>query len=320
MKKILGNKKFHWLLKILFTLAFVYIINRNVLTKLGLLLDRLTWQYLGVAAIFSFGGLFFQVKRWEIILRFQNFPVGGGVPWKTILWGNLLAFITPGRVGELFRGLTIAEGRKADSLFAVVIDKLFIIFTVLWVGLLSIISLKWLLHAHISREVMIFLITAFFVCVTGMVILMTGKVFDKKHVLSTYLSSILENIPRLFNPAGKKAVGFSFAAHTCLMCQTVTLLSMFGCTDIVKSATAVGLAYGVMPFLSFTIGNMGVREGAFSFFLSYLGAQVGIGTLSLQGASLGTSLVILIMNIVLPAFIGLVWYLLDNPRATIIKS
>ncbi len=320
MKKILGNKKLNWLLKIVFTLLFIFIVNRNVLTKLDTIIHSLTWQHILVAFLFSLAGLFFQVKRWEIILRFQQFPVAWYIPWKTILWGNLLAFITPGRIGELFRGLTISNNRKADSLFAVIIDKLFIIFTVLFMGLLCILSLKWLLSTAISREITIFLITAFIVCTVGLVILLTGKVFDKKHAVSRYFNRILKNIPRLFNPAGRKALFYSFAAHICLICQTVTLLAMFGSDNILINCTAVGLAYGVMPFLSFTIGNMGVREGSFSFFLSYLGVTVNTGALSIGEISLGTSIIILIMNIVLPALIGLMWYLLDSPRAKIIKS
>lgn len=320
MKKILSNRVFHWLLRITFTLLFIYIVNRNVLTKLGCITRCFTWQHMCTMVVFSFGGLYFQVKRWEIILRFQHFHLAQHVPWKTILWGNLLAFITPGRIGELFRGITITPDRKADSLFAVIIDKLFIIFTVLSVGLISILSMKWLLKATITAEMTLFLITAFVICTIGLIILLTGKVFDKKHIVTKILSRILKNIPRLFNPAGRKALFFSFAAHMCLICQTVTLLSMFGSGNMVINIVAVGLAYGVMPFFSFTIGNMGVREGAFSFFLTYLGAKVNAGSYAIESISLGTSIIILIMNIVLPAFIGLMWYLLDNPRSKIIKS
>jgi hypothetical protein len=320
MKKITSNKIFQWILKIIFTLLFVYIVNKNVLAKLNTILNSVTWQHISAAFFLSFAGLFFQVKRWEIILRFQNFPVNNYIPWKTILWGNLLAIITPGRVGEIFRGLEISKDRKTDSLFAVIIDKLFIIFTVLLTGLICILSIKWFLHIAITKEIKIFIITAFVVCSTGLFILFTGTVFDKKHAVTRYFNRVLKNIPRLFAPAGRRALVYSLAAHICLISQTVILLSMFGCKNILINSSAVGLAYGVMPFLSFTIGNMGVREGSFSFFLSYIGTETHNNTLSIEGISLGTSIIILFMNIVLPAFIGLMWYLLDSFRTKIIKS
>jgi hypothetical protein len=64
----------------------------------------------------------------------------------------------------------------------------------------------------------------------------------------------------------------------------------------------------VLLFFSFTIGNMGVREGSFNYFLSHLGIGVTTGAMSLTGVALGTSLIILIMNLVLPALAGLLWY------------
>ena len=313
MKKLLGNKTVSWLFKIIITVIFVFIVNKSITrNEIVVITGYLSIQHILFAVLFGFAGLFFQVKRWEIILRYQKFNVKGHVAWKTILWGNLLAFITPGRIGELFRGLKIEEGRKGDSLFAVIIDKLFIIMTVLLAGFLCVIFQLFILKVGITDKMKIFLVSAFILCVIGFALLSTGKVFDKSHAVSRYFNRILTNLPRLFTPAGKKALLYSFIAHFCLIAQTVTLLHMFGCGTFIINSIAIGQAYGIMPFLSFTIGNMGVREGSFYLFLTYLGAACDTSMLSLKAASLGTSILILLMNIIVPAFVGLLWYLSDT--------
>lgn len=313
MKQIINNKVFSWIFKIVLTLLFVYIVNRSLTrSELQVIARYLTVPHILAAMLLSIIGLYFQVKRWEIILRFQKFSVENYVAWKTLLWGNLLAFVTPGRFGEIFRGIRIAENRKGDSLFAVIIDKLFIILTVLLAGLISIGFQVWILNIGITYKIKIFLVAAFVLCIIGFLLLSTGKVFDKKHTVTQYFDRVLKNLPRLFTFAGRKALIYSFIAHFCLICQSVVLLRMFGCGTVILNSTAVAQAYGIMPFLSFTIGNMGVREGSFNFFLSQLGAVCESNELTVVGATLGVSMIILIMNLVLPAFIGLLWYLYDT--------
>lgn len=311
--QILNNNKLTFFFKIAITLIFIIIVNKSITrNELGNIAKYFSLNHIFAAAILSFTGLFFQVKRWEIILRYQKFSVRKYIAWKTILWGNLLAFITPGRIGELFRGLKISEDRKGDSLFAVIIDKLFIVMTVLLTGFFCVLFQMLFLKVGITDKMKIFLVLAFILCIIGFAILSTGRVFDKNHTVSQYFNKIITNLPRLFTQAGKKALLYSFIAHFCLICQTVILLLMFGCGTVIINIIAIGQAYGIMPFLSFTIGNMGIREGSFNFFLSYLGAPCNSSMLSIKVASLGTSVLILLMNIILPAFIGLLWYVFDT--------
>ncbi len=320
MKFLFQKKYLPWILKIILTVLFLYFVNRTIpKEEFSSIVAALCWPTMVVAFLLSIAGLYFQVKRWEIILRFQEFFVGKQIPLKTILWGNLLAFITPGRIGELFRGLMVSKTRKADALFAVVIDKLFIIFTVLLFGLLGIVLLYWHYNLSISKEIKIFVIIAGIVCTGGVGILFSGKIINRNHTVVGQVLRLLKNIPRLLNPAGRRAMMYSMLAHLCLCLQSAILLNMFGAINLAKGIVSAALAYGVMPFLSFTIGNMGVREGALGFFLRYLNANHS-STLSLESIAFGTSISILAMNLLLPALGGLIWYFLDNDQTTTIQS
>jgi uncharacterized membrane protein YbhN (UPF0104 family) len=313
MKRLFEKKRISVIFKILITVMFMVIVNRSITREELVVIARyLSMTHLGVALMLGMAGLWFQVQRWEIILRYQEFSVKGMIAWKTLLWGNLLAFITPGRFGELFRGIRINEHRKGDSLFAVIIDKLFIIIMVFGFGFVCMVLQAGIFHVGLTFIMKVFLVVAVVFCTLGFVLLSTGKVFDRKHAVSRYFNHVLVNLPRLFTPAGRRALLYSFGAHICLVLQTVLLLRMFGCGTFFVNSIAVGQAYGIMPFLSVTIGNMGVREFSFRLFLSGLGAECTGTSLTVGSAALGTSVIILLMNIIIPAFAGLLWYLFDT--------
>jgi len=312
MERVQRNKILTWVFKIAVTLIFLFIVNRSVARDdLHLLPGHLSLYHILAAVFFSVTGLIFQVKRWEIILRFQQFQVSGAMAWKTILWGNLLAFITPGRLGELFRGLMISPQRKGDSLFAVIIDKLYIITTVLFTGFACLLIQLLFFRIPLTFKMTLFLSAALVISLAGFYLLSTGTVFNKNHVVSRYFNTVLSHLPRLFTPAGRRALYYSFLAQVSLVAQTAVLFLMFGCGSPVLNGTAAGEAYALMLFVPFTVGNMGVREGAFHLFLSHVNVCCAAGSVSLKATSLGVSLLILIMNIIAPALTGLLWYLFD---------
>ena len=304
------NKKWlTWVFKIIITGIFVYFVNRKLswheLTDMG---AYLTVGHLVAAFICCLAGLFFQVKRWEIILRYQNFSIANNIALKTILWGNVLAFITPGRIGEIFRGLEINTHRRSDSILAVVVDKLFITLAVLFTGLIGILLQMLFVATALTTEMKQFVLAATITCAIAIAIALSPKVRERAGVFTHFITSIFKSLPRLFNPAGQRAIFYSFAAHGVLLCQTFILLHMFGVAVSLPVCIAIAQAYGVMLFFSFTIGNMGVREGSFYYFLSHLGVTALQGAMSLKGLTLGVSLIILLMNLVLPAMAGMLWY------------
>jgi hypothetical protein len=313
MVNAIRNRRIVWGFKILITLLFIFFVNRKITAEEILVVARhLSLPHCAAALFFSLLGLWFQAKRWEIVLKFQEFEVADNLALKTLLWGNLLAFITPGRVGELFRGIHITPEKRVDSLFAVIIDKLFIVTTVLLTGLICIVLQRVVFHIPVSATMRWFIIVASLMCAAGFIVLSTGAVSGKVHLVNRFFSHIAVNLPRIFTPAGTRSLLYSIGAHAALIAQSVILLEMFGCGSLGVNTVAAGLAYGLMPFYSFTIGNMGVRENLFAVSLGNLGAVCEKPDLTLSAAALGVSVIILVMNLILPALAGLVWYIADT--------
>jgi len=128
-------KKFLWVIKIIATLLFVMYVNRSIdRNKIAQLATHFDVLPLLFTLILSIIGQFLQLIRWKIILSREGFTTRDSV--ITFFYGNLLAFITPGRMGELFRAVGLDKKRRPDTVMAVLIDKIFIILTILFIGII----------------------------------------------------------------------------------------------------------------------------------------------------------------------------------------
>lgn len=104
MHFVRNNKTFSFIFRLIITFLFFIIINKNIsLTQIKLLAQRVcVWQF-SITIVLGIAGLYFQMLKWKEILYSQKFPSSVRIAFKTLLWGHLLAFITPGRFGELMR-------------------------------------------------------------------------------------------------------------------------------------------------------------------------------------------------------------------------
>jgi hypothetical protein len=278
---------------------FFYIINKSISQNDIKSLSTAIKPHL-LFAVFVFGvcGFYCQVIRWKHILKSRNLPFRGNIPLKTMLWGNLLGFLTPGRVGELFRGTSIDPQRKADSVFAVVIDRLFAIFMVLFSGVLCIIIHVLFLKIPLNLAEIISLCVLILIAGVGAIILKLNRFKSMKLIQKGI--SILRGLKNVLT---FRIAMLSFMAHFFLILQTVILLRMLGSTGWFTNSIVAGQAYMQMLFLPFFVANVGVREYSFGLYLRQLSGGSNAGIIAF-----GVSNLILFVNIILPALAGLIWF------------
>lgn len=312
--RVWESKGARWSARVLLTLLFVYFVNRSLSRReVAVILDSLEGAHMGGALLLGIGGLWCQAKRWEIVLRYEKFAVTSATALKTLLVGNLLAFVTPGRIGELLRGMEIAEGRKADAVFAVVVDKLFIVATVLVVGLAMAVWQTVVRGVALPLRPIAPFGAAIVVCLLAIPLVARRPSRLRERPWMGYVVRLMKMTPRAFTRAGGIALGCSFGAHGLLLLQTMLLMSMFGVEGLGDALLAAGQAYALMAVVPLFIGNMGIREYSFGLFLGRLGIETA-GEMGIRGAALGASAAVLLMNLILPALAGLVWSLADNRK------
>jgi hypothetical protein len=301
----LTRLRYPWPFKILVTVIVIYLVNKSLSKdQLPLLLGNIA--FIPVVAALALGCLSFycQVNRWKIMLSLWGIEVNGTEAFRTMLWGCLLAFLTPGRAGELLRGLTLPAKKKGTTVYATIADKAFagIAALVFGVGCCLVAAARNQACGWGQRTIIIG--AAAVLAVTAIVFTLRSRPYIKKFlvhapVFSTYR---LQGI-----------ILYSLASHLLLLTQTAVLLSMFGSAGFIDNVLTSGQAYAFMMFFPFFIANMGIREYSFALFLG-LAPPVAVAAAGIPGIAFGASMGILVINIILPALAGLVWWLIDKKR------
>jgi hypothetical protein len=88
---------------------------------------------------------------------------------------------------------------------------------------------------------------------------------------------------------------------------------MFGSHAMAINMCASAQAYAFMQFLPFFIANMGIREYSFGLFLGEY-HSMPVQALTLGAVAFGASMGILVINMILPALAGLIWWLLNKRK------
>ncbi len=296
------NKTVSIIVRILLTVVFFVIVNKSISAgDVAKLAGSINPLYLAIAFLLSILGLYFQIARWKIVLKSVNLPYEKLIPLKTMLWGNFLGFMTPGRVGELFRSTGTNPQRKGDSVLSVIIDRLIAIMLVLICGCAAM-MVQGLVY---GKKLYILQSVALAVSAVAVFVLLF---FRKVH--NNTLKKVLDRLPivlqGLKNATDSRVILISIAAHACLLFQTAVLLSMFGLHDLVKNVVIAALAFTQMIFLPFSIANVGIREYSFGVYIRMLSPENDVA-----GVAFGVSGIILFFNIILPALGGLLWFMLD---------
>jgi hypothetical protein len=300
----LTRLRYPWPVKLLVTAAVILLVNKSLSKEqLPSLLKGISIVPFSIVFLLGCLGFYCQVKRWQFIVRLYGVTVSGVDALRTMLWGCLLAFLTPGRTGEFFRGFSLPDLKKDDGVVAVLVEKLFaggttIFFGIVCCGLfLASNGTPWWGNAVIVGGSVAALAAA-------------GGIFTLRK--TGLVKRPLDRLPALsFSQAGILAC-YSVLAHGFLLAQTAALLAMFGSDAVFGNALAGGQAYGVMLFFPFFIANMGIREYSFGMFLGH--GHTTLCAAGLSAAAFGASMGILIVNIILPAIIGLGWWIVEKNR------
>jgi hypothetical protein len=303
----LNNSKTGWFLKIGVTVLFVYFVNKSVSARQILALtSHISISMIGINLLFLVVLLVLQVERWRIILDISDIHVSRHTAAKTLLFGTLYGFVTPARVGEFMRGVSIGGAKKSETALCVVVEKISAALVVVAAGCVAAIY-----HGQLfgyGRGQYALLIAAALV-LTGCFILyeLTGNTLPmrlQRIAIFAKLMSLAGPVRKQFTH--KKAASvtmLSVIIYVLLICQTAFVFYFCGCGHFTMNCIYACEAYSFMMLCPFFIANMGIREFSFALFLA-----AGYGQLDMRAVSLSASLWILLVNIVLPACAGLVWW------------
>ena len=265
-------------------------------------------EYAVIAGLLVFLNLFFQYKKWHLLVRLENPKIANTSILFSLFAGMTLGFITPGRVGEFGRSLFIKNADWSRLLGFTVVDKLFSALMIYFFGIFGL-SYYFRQNSHIYMWLPITLIALFlFAMILYFVlhpqltrnILTRSHSYISKHPKLLHVASGLENIKR---QTVIKLLLYNWLYVLTFFCQFYLLIFAFYPLPIYYGFLGISSIMIVKTLIPISIADLGIREGATVFFLGFFDVP--------QAYSLNASLLLFFINVLVPGVIGLI-YILKN--------
>lgn len=299
---------------IITTGLLIYIVNYIETDKIVDAFKRADMFFITVAMVLLGFNVFIQYVKWkeccntilEVKSRRQIF--------LSLFYGFSAGAFTPARIGEYFgRSMAIKERNLLQVTVATVVDKLFPLLNVTFFGAIgSIIFIYYYYHVtlYVVLSLFILLFTLFYL----LVMLLISPDFWDNYFFNKIKSSqrvgnflkkfiIIKHLERKFVV---KMFGYSFLFYLCYIIQFALLVAAFSHNNnyagYLWSGSLMIFAKTVIPPVS--IGELGIREGASVFFLTFLGEP--------DSAAFNASIFLFLMNVLIPSITGLIFFFLRN--------
>jgi uncharacterized protein (TIRG00374 family) len=225
----------------------------------------------------------------------------------SLFYGFSAGSFTPGRIGEYFgRALSFKDRPVSDVAVAAFVDKTISLLIITFIGALSSI-----LFLHFYYHVTFFITISLFIFVFALSYIFLILAFNpsiwKNSVISkikstkrlAFLADKLAVLKKIDKNTVYKVAAISVLFFICMLLQYVLLVSAFSHHFDFVNYLWVGIliffAKSIIPPIS--IGDLGIREGASVFFISFIGENGSIG--------FNAAIFLFLINILIPAVIGM---------------
>lgn len=303
IKNTVNNKVILNTLKLIITLVFIgYLINYLKFKDIFNSFNKINLIYFSIAILLMPINLYLQFQKWQILcISYEN--SSNKKILKSLFIGIAGGLITPFKAGE-FLGRSYVFEPKKRKVYALltVYDKLLSIFVTFILGLIvSIITFIKTLNLFLKYGLPLIII--------AFIVLYLIKIILEKKYLSTYLkikSTFIDIYSIIRISKNKQLIFLSLVFFLTYIIQFALLLSSFNTLhnfgNYILAGILVFFTNTIIP--PFTLGELGIREGAAVFYSQYFYYSAYSG--------FNSALILFFVNVIIPSIIGLIIYLREN--------
>ncbi|MBL8027092.1 MAG: flippase-like domain-containing protein [Fibrobacteres bacterium] len=251
-------------------------------------------RLLAAASVVSIIVALLQIIRWYEHLKTAGLNYRFRAAAGSWFAGNLLGFISPGRVAELGRGFFLDRTKVKECAKATLAERAFFIEAVFVISIAAfVVASSRLITAYGGANFFYLFLLMVVLAVVGWIIITNGH---KIKAISRF--ALFDAFPR--NAENR----FYLANLSLILCalmavQIFLLFRSFYPVSLTSSFVTAELTMAALIFFPVTIGNLGVREGAFVLLMSRLEGMP-------HQFAVSAGLLLFLQNIVIPSIIGAV--------------
>ncbi|GIK61408.1 MAG: flippase-like domain-containing protein [Ignavibacteriota bacterium] len=271
---------------------------------------------IGLVLILGVVNIGLQYIKWRITCNEVLEVKDNSKIFRSLFFGFSAGIITPLRIGEYFgRGIEFRDKSLVQVTVATLVDKFFPLLMVASIG-----SVSSLLFIYYYHNVSIYLVLSLFVLIFSffyllLMLLVSNRFWNSllfsRLNTSSRVRSFLDKL-KIFENLDKryfyKMIVISFLFYSCFLIQ-YALLAMafsnhFNFINYLWAANLIMFSKTIIPPVS--IGELGIREGVSIYFLTQMGESASVG--------FNASIFLFIINLLIPALIGVGMFLRKNER------
>jgi len=262
----------------------------------------------------SFVNVYLQFIKWKFTCRTVLQESKNSQIFTSLFYGLSAGAITPARVGEYFgRAIAFKNKPLLQVTVATLVDKFFPMMIVAFFGSISIIFFLYFYY-DVSVYIVFSLFIVVFTLFYFVAILISSENFWN-NILFTKLNNSkyfrklffqLQSLKNLDKKYFTRMSVISILFYSCFLLQYALLVSAFSHnSEIINYLWAGNLIMFVKTVIPpISLGELGIREGASVFFLTKFS--------ELPSVAFNASIFLFIINILLPALVGLILLLRKN--------
>lgn len=299
------NKWIYWI-KLLVSLILLVIVYRKVNNHDAVLaaFQATPWWHLAIFSFLIIPNYFLQFLKWRFLLRRRFHDVENKAVFGSLLFGSTLGLITPGRLGELGRGLFFPNKDRMAITGLNVLDKFANQLLVFTLGGISLVVINYRIEFLKGSSYWLVLIAGCLLLISIWSLVLQPALLSKvaRRLLAGFswrkkLLPLVNGFDSLRTGDGLVVMGYTALIYSLIVCQYHLLLHSFNGITLWQSCVAVMAMLFIKTLLPISFGDLGTREMLAIFFY-------GIFHVS-EAAVFNVSLLIFFINVLLPALVGL---------------
>ena len=306
-----SQSRWFFILKLLATIVIVGVIfNKIQLTEVRAEFKDVSWLPLIAGMAMTIPNIFIQYYKWRYLVHLLEPNVSNARIFSSLMCGFTIGLVTPGRLGELGKGVFIQAPSRTQLTGMAILDKILSQWALAVLGLSALFYL-----IEFKFDFSIYFTSVFLIVSIVFVILLLMLVFQP-----AYLRRIIEmskrwaargpfrvKITSLISASDsfKKhhfmpSFYFSLTFQAIILCQLYLFINAFTELNWPDALAAGASAMFVKSLLPIAVMDLGVREGAVIFFFGKYGIPAS--------PAFNASIMLFLSNVLIPGIIGLYYF------------
>ncbi len=296
------------ILKYFIPVVFLYFIFRKVeFDDIYAAFKQADLFYIFLGLVLLIPNIWIQGAKWLILIRIEKPEATFWESVKSILIGFPVGLLTPGRSGDLVRALALDVPEKLKMLGWAVLDKAYSQAPVIIFGLFG--FLYYLAKYTETVYYVIIPLGIMFVIISVLITafaLMPQALRSVCYAVSVVLpyrdrvKSAINHLDQLKQKKAGKLYIYSILFYFIYIVQFLLLARAFDTVPLIKGMAAAICMNLTKSLLPFSLGDLGIREGASIYFFTNMGMS--------EITALNASLLLFSINVLLPSLLGLVFF------------